>query len=359
MKARTRLQLRTLAVMVALVCLTTPLFNWLTTGKPESAPQGVLDGFIIATVAGGYLIFVRDGVLRGWMRRWRFTPSLLLNSAVLATIFLVGRGLGQVISAGDPAEFAESFRDDHIVYAALFFVGLSVILIFGVQMNRMIGPNVLRYFVMGSYHRPRDEDRVFLFLDLEGSTHLAEELGSSRYFALLRRFVDDLTDPVLEASGQIYLYAGDEVLVTWSDEDALEDGNCVRCYFDIRDAIDAAAPAYQRDFGTVPRVRAGVHGGRVIAGELGDVKQEIVYVGDVLNVTARLEEYAKREKLGLVVSDELLARLELPPGLVAEPRGHIVVRGRRAGLAVSHVSRARTAPVLGADRAGGEPPLSR
>jgi adenylate cyclase len=348
MTARTRLQLRTLTVIVAMACLTTPLFNWLTTGEPESALQGVLDGFIIATTVGGYLIFVRDGVLRGWMRRWRFTPSLLLNSAVLATIFLVGRGLGQVISAGDPAEFAESFRDDHIVYAALFFVGLSVILIFVVQMNRMIGPNVLRYFVMGSYHRPRDENRVFLFLDLEGSTHLAEELGSSRYYALLRRFVDDLTAPVLEACGQIYQYAGDEVLVTWSEEDALEDGNCVRCYFDILDAIDAAAPAYQRDFGTLPRVRAGVHGGRVIAGELGDIKQEIVYVGDALNVTARLEDYAKREKLGLVVSDELLARLELPPGLVAEPRGHIEVRGRRAGLAVSHVSRARTAPVLGA-----------
>jgi adenylate cyclase len=83
--------------------------------------------------------------------------------------------------------------------APLFFVGLSVIFIVGVQMNRMIGPNVLGYFVMGSYHQPCEESRVFLFLDLEGSTRLAEELGSSRYYALLRRFIDDLTDPILEA----------------------------------------------------------------------------------------------------------------------------------------------------------------
>ena len=49
----------------------------------------------------------------------------------------------------------------------------------------------------GVYHRPKAEERIFLFLDLEGSTQLAERLGSARYFELLRRFVDDLTEPVV------------------------------------------------------------------------------------------------------------------------------------------------------------------
>jgi hypothetical protein len=70
-------------------------------------------------------------------------------------------------------------------------------------MNRMIGTNVLGYFMAGVYHRPKAEERIFLFVDLEGSTQLAERLGSARYFELLRRFVDDLTEPVLETRGEI------------------------------------------------------------------------------------------------------------------------------------------------------------
>ena len=61
---------------------------------------------------------------------------------------------------------------------------------------------------------PKAEDRVFLFLDLEGSTQLAERLGSALYFELLRRCLDDLTEPILETEGEIYQYAGDEIVVT-------------------------------------------------------------------------------------------------------------------------------------------------
>jgi adenylate cyclase len=85
---------------------------------------------------------------------------------------------------------------------------VAVTIQFVLQMNRLIGTNVLGYFVAGVYHRPKTEERIFLFLDLEGSTQLAERLGSTRYFELLRRFVDDLTEPVLEAEGEIHQYAG-------------------------------------------------------------------------------------------------------------------------------------------------------
>ena len=338
MIARTRMRLRILGVIVGIACSVTPLFNWLTTGIPVSMLQGLLDGFIISSVVGGYLLFIQDGLLRPWMRRWSFSASLLLNSAILVALFLVGRALGQVLTSGDPGEFAQSFRDVHLAYASVFFALTSIAMIFAVQVNRMIGPNVLRYFVLGSYHRPRDENRVFMFLDLEGSTRLTEELGGLRYYALLRHFVDDLSDPVLESRGQIYQYAGDEVVITWRESDATTDARCIRCYFDIMAALEARTDTYERDFGTVPRFRAGLHGGPVIAGELGDLKQEIVYVGDTLNVAARLEEHAKRHGLGLVVSDELLARMKLPDDLHAEPLGRIDVRGKRDGIAVTQVS---------------------
>src|SRR5438477_5683461 len=105
-------------------------------------------------------------------------------------------------------------------------------------MNRMIGANVLGYFVAGEYHRPKAEERIFLFIDLEASTQLAERLGSARYFELLRRFADNLTEPVLETDGEIYQYAGDEVVITWPMTAGLRAANCVRCFFEIRAAVD-------------------------------------------------------------------------------------------------------------------------
>jgi class 3 adenylate cyclase len=151
--------------------------------------------------------------------------------------------------------------------------------------------------------------------------------------------VDDVTEPVLDADGEIYQYAGDEVVVTWPLATGVRAASCVRCFFAIRDAIAAQAARYQRDFGTVPRFRAGLHGGAVTAGELGDLRQQIVFVGDVLNAAARLEEYAKRAGLDLVVSGALLQRLALPPEVQATRVGELVLRGKDERVAAYGLSR--------------------
>lgn len=338
MTARTRTRLETMGVMVLFSVTATPLFNWATDGI-RSIGQGLVDGLLISVAVSGYIFFVRDGLLRNFLRRWSFTSNLVLNSLVLVVIFLLGRGIGQVMASGELSRFSHSFTDDHLPEAAAFFVVVVIVLMFLIQMNRMIGPNVLRYFVTGSYHRPQEEERAFLFIDLVGSTGLAEELGGPTYYMMLRQFVDELTDPVLESRGQIYQYAGDEVVITWPMEDAVDDARCLRCFFDLEAAIERDRAAYERDFGRVPAFRGGLHAGRVIAGELGELKQEIVYVGDPLNVAARLEEHAKRTRNGLVVSDELLARMRLPEELDARPLGSIDVRGRGEGIAVSALSR--------------------
>jgi len=385
---RARIQLRQLGVITVLVCLVTPVFNVLTSAPTlRSAIQGVVDGVLVCGLVGGYVQFVRDGVLRPWFRRLPFAADLAISSPIVVALFLVGRGVGQVLTSLDPRRFVESFGEPHLLHYALpYFVVLAIAMIFVLQMNRMIGANVLRYFMAGRYHRPIAEERIFLFLDLEKSTNLAERLGSARYFELLRRFVDDLTDPIVASRGEIYQYAGDEVVVTWSlaegvrdancvrcfellrrfmddltdpivasrgeiyqyagDEvvvtwslaEGVRDANCVRCFFWSRDAVAREAARYTRDFGTVPRFRAGLHGGTVTAGELGDLRRQIVFVGDILNTAARLEEYAKRAGLDLVVSDSLLSRLELPAGIEARRCGELELRGKEAPVGAYSLS---------------------
>jgi adenylate cyclase len=71
----------------------------------------------------------------------------------------------------------------------------------------------------------------------------------------------------------------------------------------------------------------------VTAGELGDLRQQIVFVGDILNTAARLEEYAKRTGLDLVTSGALLERLELPAGVQATRCGELELRGKEERVA--------------------------
>ena len=331
MTSATRRRLKQLFGIMAVVCATTPIFNVLTnTVSVREVAQGVVDGALVTTLVGGFLLLVRGGDLRGWFRRLGFVTDLILSSAILLGLFLVGRATGQVVTSLSPRRFVTSFGDAHLLYALPYFAIVAVIVQFLLQMNRIVGINVLRYFVTGVYHRPHAEERIFLFLDLESSTQLAERLGSARYFELLRQFVDDLTEPVLESRGAIYQYAGDEVVITWPREVGIREAACVRCFFGIRAAVAERAAVYRRDFGVVPRFRGGLHGGTVTAGELGDIRQEIVFVGDILNTAARLEEYAKRAGLELVASGALLDGLALPPGIVASRCGELELRGKDA-----------------------------
>ena len=110
----------------------------------------------------------------------------------------------------------------------------------------------------------------------------------------------------------------------------LDPGRWLPYYLPHWSGRERAAARYERDFGTVPRFRGGLHAGAVTAGELGDLKQQIVFVGDILNTAARLEEYAKRAGVDLVVSGTLLDRLPLPPGVTATPCGELEIRGKEA-----------------------------
>src|SRR6267378_54361 len=119
----------------------------------------------------GYVLFLRDGYLRSWFRRRSFAADLAISSLTVVALFLVGRGIGQVVTRRDPGRFATSFTEPHLLFFALpYFVVVAVLMVFAMQMNRMIGANVLRYFLAGRYHRPTAEERIFLFLDLERST---------------------------------------------------------------------------------------------------------------------------------------------------------------------------------------------
>jgi len=340
LSARSRMQLRAMAAIVLLACVVTPMFN-LATDEVSlgSAIQGFVDALLVSAVLATYILFIRERLLRGWFRKRSFVANLLINGTALLILFLLMRGVGHVVTSGEPHRLFSSFTEPHLRYAVAYFAVFAFTLQFGLQMNRMIGTNVLRYFLAGVYHRPKDEERIFMFLDLESSTQLTEQLGGLTFYELLRRFVDDLSEPILESRGEIYKYAGDEIIITWPIEIGVQHANCVQCYFRIKDAVARNAASYERDFGTVPGFRVGLHAGQVIAGELGDLRQEIAFIGDTLNTAARLEDYARAHKRRFIISEDLLRHLELPADIRAERLEEFHARGKMRTITVYALTR--------------------
>jgi adenylate cyclase len=147
-------------------------------------------------------------------------------------------------------------------------------------------------------------------------------------------------DAALECGAEIHKYVGDEVILTWPAARATLDDDVLACPFVVRDFIAANSAQYRRRFGVVPEFRATMHCGEVVAGQIGDVRAEIAYVGDTLNVAARLLEAAKEIGRDVLVSGDLLARTTLPSGIVAEVLPTLTVRGREASLGIAALSRA-------------------
>lgn len=175
------------------------------------------------------------------------------------------------------------------------------------------------------------EDRIFMFLDIRSSTSIAEQLGHEQYFALINDFFSDLSEPVVQHEGEIYQYVGDEVVITWPLERGATHNRCVNCFFAICDTISDRSRHYLDTYRVVPEFKAGLHHGQVTTGSVGKLKKEIVFSGDVLNTTSRIEGLCNRYQVNLLVSDALLEHLDLDLDQDIQPRemGSFLLRGKQ------------------------------
>jgi adenylate cyclase len=210
-------------------------------------------------------------------------------------------------------------------------VGITQLLL---QINSKFGQGVLGNIIRGKYNTPKEENRIFMFLDLNSSTTIAEKLGNEKYHDLLKEFFADITNPILDNKGEIYQYVGDEVIVAWKYEDGIRNNQCVKCFFDIKQQIEKQKEKYLHHYGLVPSFKAGIHYGNVVAGEVGIIKRDITYSGDVLNTTSRIVSMCKEFKAEIISSADLIAQMGLSNYSV-RPLGAIKLKGKGKELLLS------------------------
>jgi adenylate cyclase len=187
-------------------------------------------------------------------------------------------------------------------------VGLSLLY---TEISENLGQGTLANFFTGRYHTPKEEQRIFMFLDMRSSTTIAENLGHVRYFEMLRDYYSDLSDPIVKYSGKIYQYVGDEIIVSWKLKSGLEKNNCIQCFFAMKEAIRKQSAQYNEKFGLLPQFKAGLHLGKVTTGEIGVIKKDIMFTGDVLNTTARIQALCNSYKVDVLISGDLIKELDI------------------------------------------------
>jgi adenylate cyclase len=186
----------------------------------------------------------------------------------------------------------------------------------------------LQELLNGRYQQPEVENRLFLFVDLKDSTQLAETLGNDRYSRLVRDFFRDVSPAIAAAHGEVYQYVGDEVVVTWPSAAGLQFANCLHCFFAMQRAIAERHEVYQRAYGVVPSFKAGAHGGIVTTVLVGTQHRELVYHGDVLNTTARIQAQCNALGSRFLISAELRRQLGDQPEFQLTALGGQMLRGK-------------------------------
>jgi adenylate cyclase len=293
--------------------------------------RGFFVGFFVGTAIGLCEEFLFLGRFRSktyfFLLAFRtITYSFLFAFFLLAvnstsTFVTTGHSLKKSISI---ALFDEHYFRDLII-VCIFASGMIALL----QIKRLHRPGDLIKYITGKYHRPEETEKIFLFLDLKSSTPIAEKLGNLRYSEFMIDYFDDMTDAILMSKAEIYQYIGDEVVLTWPFEDGVKDAKCIHCFFDIRNTMEMNKEHYINKFGVYPEFKAAIHAGSVSVTWIGTIKKEIVYHGDVLNTTSRIQDECNKYNQCFLISEYMLNSIRLPEYLKSDFVGELQLKGKQ------------------------------
>ena len=278
-------------------------------------------------------------------RQWSFTRMLIVKTlSYTSVIYVVTVGLTAAIGLMEGRSWSEI--PGLLIYPGVLIVVFYTLVIYGLllfflQIIRLLGKGVLWKFIIGKYHKPREEERIFMFLDMKSSTTIAEQLGHVRFYNLLNELFHEISQPVLQTKAEIYQYVGDEVVLTWELEQGLMNSNCLKTFFLFQENLTRNREQYFNNFGVRPEFKAGLHFGKVVSAQIGDLKREIVYNGDVVNTASRIQNECNTYQRDCLISGELMNRLDPSHGFQWERMDAVLLRGKETEVELFSVSNIR------------------
>lgn len=272
--------------------------------------------------------------------RWAALKSVL-NLLLALGLFAIATVLYPLMnpSVSQEVSFADFLFSKLMFLVLLYFSLVSLLITLFQRMQQKFGPGILGNLLLGRYHHPREEERIFLFVDLRSSTAIAEQLGHVAFSRLLQDCFADLTEAVVRHRAEIYQYVGDEVILCWRSAEGTRDNHCIAAFFHFVDTLERRGDHYRRTYGLQPFFKAGGHMGRTTVAEVGVLKRELAYHGDVLNTAARIQGKCNELNERLLISPALAVRLQPNGAYTLHEHPPVELTGKRENLPVIGVQR--------------------
>lgn len=281
---------------------------------------------------------------RTTIRRKSFGRIILIKSLLYlfttSFVFLLIYGGFYLFKIGpfkNPEALLVIVNAKFILTWVLFYIFSILLITFVIQINKKIGPGNLIKLITGRYHKPRDEERIFLFLDLKDSTTIAEKLGHNKYSRMIQNCYHDLTDIVIKYKAEIYQYVGDEVVLSWDKLDEPNYLNSIKLFYSYKNKILERKNFYMEYFDVFPEFKGGIDAGIVTVAEVGDIKREIAYHGDVLNTAARIQDKCREYKKDLLISENFGTKINELNGFNKKLIGEVTLKGKRHTIKIYSV----------------------
>ena len=208
---------------------------------------------------------------------------------------------------------------------------------FIIEIEKKLGYGNLRKLITGKFYKPREEQVIFMFVDLKNSTMIAEKLGMYKYSYLLKDCFSDFSI-VDEFNAEIYQYVGDEVIITWPVSEAKNYRRFLQAFFAFKNVLKQKRSIYEEKYGIFPVFKAGAHSGPIIVTEVGDVKRELTYHGDTINTTSRIQDMCNEFNSELLISESLYNIIKPYTEYHCEDVGGIPLKGKTQEVRLYKVS---------------------
>ena len=277
----------------------------------------IVTGIVAGLIGGTSIVYLWEG----WLRNKKYANALIsigvsytivfFTVSFLTSLFFIIEESGYELSNPELwnlifAEMTNMPTLQNYPFWLLVVIGTMFILI----ISDKFGTGVFKSMITGKYFQPQREERVFMFLDLRSSTAIAEKLGEVQYFKFLNDAFRFATSGIISSQGQIYQYVGDEIVISWPLDKGIEKANCITCFIHIQKSMEEKQEYFLQQYGVAPQFKAGLHYGHVMAGEMGVLKRDIVFSGDVLNTASRIQSKCNELGVNILMSKVLIDKVK-------------------------------------------------
>ncbi|WP_068475304.1 adenylate/guanylate cyclase domain-containing protein [Saccharicrinis aurantiacus] len=299
--------------------------------------------FAITWLVQGFLYGILFYLITSYItKRVRFYQ--LLGIALLTQLFvalIIIATLYPLLNEFDIEKMPDSFSNfmtlPTIVLGTMYSLIVNTLISITMSAKLILGPGVLKNIIVGKYYTPIKEEHIFMFLDLQDSTAIAEKLGHLKFSIFIQDCFYELS-VFNKHRGIIHKYVGDEAIITWPTKLKTNPLSAIKAFYEFSTILNNKSVYFKNKYGVQPAFKAGLHVGDVTVTEIGKAKREIAFLGDTVNTTARIQAECNQLKSDLLISGNIQERITLKDDYNIEEKGSYILRGKNEPIKIYAVN---------------------